>query len=195
MSRRLPPSRDSSSADSLMLRTADVTLVPIEVGDVSDEYVGWLNDPLTFRFLGTKFGQTPVKVRQYLEGIKPPNLLCKILSGSSAQHVGNIALRGFDAVHRNMELGIVIGVAEARGRGIGHQACSLLIQHAFDHLNVHKITAGTVDENEGMKQVFLDLGFRIEGTLAQHYYLEDRYHDVYRFGLLRDEFRPQLGVH
>lgn len=178
-----------------MLETRDVVLVPIEPSDVSDEYVGWLNDPLTFRLLGTKFGQTPAKVRQYVEGVKPPNILCKILwKPGKRQHVGNIALQRFDPIHRNMELGIIIGTADARGRGLGHQACSLLIQHAFDHLNVHKITAGTVDDNAGMTKVFLDLGFRIEGTLTQHYYLEDRYHDVYRFGLLREEFKPMLGL-
>lgn len=176
-----------------MLKTGDLTLVPIDVADVSDEYVGWLNDPLTFRFLGTKFGQTPATVRRYIEGIKPPNMLCKILLGAPARHVGNIAIQGFDAVHRNMEIGIVIGVADARGRGIGHKACSLLIQHAFEHLNAHKVTAGTVDENEAMKKVFLDLGFRIEGTLLKHYFLDDQYHDVYRFGLFREDFKPSVG--
>jgi RimJ/RimL family protein N-acetyltransferase len=94
-------------------------------------------------------------------------------------------------VHRCGELGIMIGSANARGKGYGGEACRLLIAYAFDHLNLHKITAGTVVENVAMTQVFLGLGFVIEGTLAQQFYLEGRYHDIHRFGLLRAAFSPR----
>jgi RimJ/RimL family protein N-acetyltransferase len=171
-----------------MLETRDIVLVPMDVADITEEYVGWLNDPSTFRLMLTKFGQTRTTVRQYVESVHAPNLLCRIVRKSDKIHVGNIGLHRFDPVHRRMDLGIMVGAADARGTGIGTQACSVLIAHAFDHLNLHKVTAGTVDENVAMKQVFLGLGFRIEGTLAEHYYLEGRYHDVLCFGLLRDQF-------
>ena len=171
-----------------MLEGRRVRLVPMDVGDITDSHIDWLNDPETFRFLGTKFGQTCTTVRHYVESISAPNLLCKIVCTKGNRHVGNIALQGFDPIHRCIELGVIIGEPEARGKGFGKEACSLIIQHAFDHLNVHKIAAGTVDENVAMKKVFLDLGFSIEGTLVEHYYLEGNYRDVYRFGLLRGSF-------
>jgi RimJ/RimL family protein N-acetyltransferase len=174
-----------------MLEGRTVVLAPLDPSEISDEYVGWFNDPETFRYLGSKFPQTPTAIRQYVENVKPPNLICKILLKDGPRHVGNISLYNFSAVHRRMELGIVIGAPEARGKGAGHEACSLIIQHALDHLNLHKVTAGTVVENVGMKKVFLDLGFTVEGTLAEHYYLEGRYHDYDVFGLLRDRFTPR----
>jgi [ribosomal protein S5]-alanine N-acetyltransferase len=173
-----------------MLEGHSVVLAPLGVDDVTDEYANWFNDLETSLYLGSKFGQTRATVRQYVEGIKPPNLLCKILAKENARHIGNIALQEFNPVHRRMELGIVIGVSEARGRGIGREACSLLIDYAFNHLNLHKITAGTVDDNVAMKKVFLDLGFTIEGTLIEHWFVNGRYHDMYRFGLLKPNFTP-----
>ena len=171
-----------------MLEGRLVRLEPLEVADVNDEYVNWFNDPVTFRYLGTKFGQTRTSVRRYVESITPPNLACKIVWREEGRHVGNISLYSFDPVHRVMELGIVIGDARVRGHGVGKEACSLLIQYAFDHLNVRRITAGTVVDNVAMKKAFLALGFKVEGTLRAQYYLEGRYHDIDRFGLLKDEF-------
>jgi ribosomal-protein-alanine N-acetyltransferase len=175
-----------------MLESTDVRLVPLGPDDITDEYVGWLNDPAVFRFLQTKFGQTRASVRRYVESVTPPSLLCRIIWKSGDRHVGNISLHMFDPVHRRMDLGIMIGASEARGRGLGRQACSLLIQHGFDHLNLHKITAGTVDGNAAMEAVFLGLGFTVEGRLREHYYVEGTYRDVVVFGLLRPDFKAAL---
>ena len=174
-----------------MLEGRTVALAALDASEVSAEYVNWFNDPVTFRYLGSKFPQTTTSVRQYVEGVKPPNLICKILRKEREfQHIGNISLYNFSPVHRRMELGVVIGVAEARGQGFGREACSLIIQHAFDHLNLHKVTAGTVVDNVGMRSVFLKLGFTIEGTLLEHYYLEGRYLDYHVFGLRCGKFLP-----
>lgn len=171
-----------------MLKNDRVTLIPMDAVEISDEYVGWLNDPVTFRFLGTKFGQTKATVRKYVEAITAPNTLCKILVPPDMRHVGNIALHMFDSTHRIMEIGIIIGDTEARGKGLAREACQLIIDFGFRHLNLNKITAGTVVENLAMTRTFLSLGFRIEGTLVQHYYLDGKYLDLHRFGLLRSEY-------
>jgi ribosomal-protein-alanine N-acetyltransferase len=157
--------------------------------DVTPEYLSWLNDPAVFRFLGSKFPQTTQSARNYVLGIARPNFIAKIVVCGDSRHIGNLAMQGFDSIHRNMELGIVVGDAAARGKGYGREACGLALQFAFNHLGVQKVTAGTVAGNEAMKKVFLSLGFSIEGTLRSHYELEGQRLDVLRFGLLRDEAR------
>jgi [ribosomal protein S5]-alanine N-acetyltransferase len=172
-----------------MLTGKLVMLAPLGVDEVTDDYVSWFNDPETFRYLGSKFGQTHASIRDYIKQVQAPNLMARIIRREDMKHVGNLALQDFDPVNRRMELGIVIGAADARGKGLGREACSLVIQHAFDHLNVHKITAGTVIDNAAMTKVFTELGFAIEGTLREHYYLEGGYKDMLRFGLLQREFK------
>lgn len=176
-----------------MLTNDRVSLVPLDPAEISDEYVGWLNDPQTFRVLGTKFGQTKASVRRYVESITPPNVLCKILQRPDLKHVGNIALHMLDPIHRHMEIGIIIGAPEGRGKGLAREACSLIMDFGFRHLNLHKITAGTVITNVAMSRTFLSLGFRIEGTLIEDYYLDGEYFDLQRFGLLRREYFAQVG--
>ena len=173
-----------------MLEGDHVILTPFGSADVSDAYLAWLNDPDTLRYLNLHFGQTRESVLEYVASFRPPNLLCQIRLKPDSIHVGNISLSRFEPVHRHAELGIAIGVPQARGRGIGTEACSLLIQHAFDRLNLHRVTAGTVIDNVAMTKVFLKLGFKVEGTLRAHHYLDGRYTDAHRFGLIRDEFIP-----
>lgn len=177
-----------------MLEGPNVTLASLDPSEVSNDYVSWFNTPETFRFLGSKFPQTATSIRQYVESIARPDFVSRILLRESGRHVGNIALQGFSAVHRRMELGIVIGDQAARGRGIGREACSLAIAYAFGHLNLHKVTAGTVADNHGMTKVFLALGFEIEGTLKEHYFAGDRYRDYHVFGVTRRAFAPAPGT-
>jgi [ribosomal protein S5]-alanine N-acetyltransferase len=177
-----------------MLQGPNVALAPLDTSHVTDDYVSWFNTPETFRFLGSKFPQTLSNVRQYVESISRPDFMCRILLRESGLHVGNLAMQGFSAIHRRMELGIVIGDASARGRGLGREASSLAIAYAFGHLNLHKVTAGTVVDNAGMTKVFLALGFEIEGTLKQHYFAGDGYRDYHVFGVRRAQFKPAAGT-
>ncbi len=173
-----------------MLEGRRVKLAPLDVSDITSDYVNWLNDPATFEFLGSKFPQTVTSVRRYVESLSHPNFISRIIRCEDDVHVGNIAMNGFSTVNRRMELGIMIGDPSARGKGLGREACSLAIEHVFDHLNVHKVTAGTVVDNAGMTHVFQALGFVIEGTLREHYALRGGYRDYHVFGLLREQFVP-----
>jgi RimJ/RimL family protein N-acetyltransferase len=177
-----------------MLTGPNVALAPLDPSQVTDEYVSWFNTVETFRYLGSKFPQTPTSVRGYVASLQPPNFMSRIMLKDSGAHVGNIALQGFHPVHRRMELGIVIGDPAARGHGVGREACSLAVAYAFGHLNLHKITAGTVADNGGMTKVFLALGFDIEGTLKQHYFVGDGYRDYHVFGVTRGQFKPAPGT-
>lgn len=173
-----------------MLTGTEIYLSALDPTQVSEAYVSWFNDPATFRFLGSKFPQTATSVRDYVASVKAPNFVSRIMRTSDDRHIGNIAMYNFHPIHRRMELGIVIGDASCRGRGVGREACRLAITHVFEHLNLHKVTAGAVADNVSMARVFLSLGFTIEGTLREHYFLGDRYRDYHVFGLTRDGFRP-----
>lgn len=49
-----------------MLENPRVRLEPLDASSITDEHVAWLNDPETFRFLGSKFGQTRTSVTEYI---------------------------------------------------------------------------------------------------------------------------------
>ena len=104
--------------------------------------------------------------------------------------IGTISLVDLDFRNRNAELGrVLIGVAEHRGKGYGHEMASLVIEYAFDHLNLHKVFCEVLTANEAASKLYRRLGFVDEGVLRQHVYKSGDYRDVTLLALFRKTFR------
>jgi RimJ/RimL family protein N-acetyltransferase len=63
-----------------------------------------------------------------------------------------------------------------------------MVAHAFEKLNLHKVTAGMWASNVGSRRAFEKNGFRLEGTLRESFWAGDRFVDEWRLGLLRSEW-------
>jgi RimJ/RimL family protein N-acetyltransferase len=113
-----------------------------------------------------------------------------IIETKGGEPVGLIGLLGIDRQHGTAECFCVIGQKEFWGKGIGTEAHSLLIQWAFDELNLHKIWAVVYTNNAAVLKIVEKLGFRIEGTLREEKYIRGKRIDLLRIGVLRDEFKP-----
>ncbi|MFN8535692.1 MAG: GNAT family N-acetyltransferase [Dehalococcoidia bacterium] len=170
-----------------------IFLRPLEVTDATKEYVRWLNDADVTRYLETgKYPSTREGVREYIRSFQgaTSNLAFAIVDRATGMHIGNVTLNHIDPIHRTADTGIMIGCKQFWGRGIAREAWALLIGYAYNRLNLHKIVAGAVLENQGSVRTLQKLGFRIEGTFRQEKWVEGRYVDTVRLGLFREDFRP-----
>ena len=61
---------------------------------------------------------------------------------------------------------------------------SLLIQHAFNQLNLHRVYCGTLDTNIGMKKLAVKFGMQEEGRRRDAIYKNGEYVDIVEFGIL-----------
>lgn len=175
------------SSDRLELRT-------LGVDDVTERYVEWLNDPGTNLYLGVRrFVSTPASVRDHIATFPAdgPASLFGIFVSSSGEHIGNISLQDFAEFDMRAEIGILIGELSSRGLGIGTEAIGMICAHAFHTLGLHKVSAGVVVGNEGSKRAFEKAGFTLEGVLREQWRIDERWYDVYRFGLLASEYRGE----
>ena len=160
-------------------------------GDLA-AYEAWVNDQETTRYMAVgKRPTTRRELQEYIAGYK--GLLLGLCVRQGGAHVGNIALHSLDAQNRQGEVGILIGDSASRGKGYGTEALKLLADHAFRRMNLNKLTAGLVDGNIASQKAFEKAGFRREGTLREHFYLDGRYLDYFRYGLLRREFLEAAG--
>lgn len=155
-----------------------VELFLLEASGVTHDYVDWLNDPETNRYLESRFfPHTLDSTLQFVErcltcsstlllGIRSIDLLGK--------HVGNIKVGNIDMHHGLGEIGILIGDKSAWGKGIASQAIRLMINVARDQLGLRKLTAGCYASNVGSKKAFLKAGFIIAGERKAHFLLEGK---------------------
>lgn len=92
--------------------------------------------------------------------------------------IGFIALNKINYTHKNCGLGIVIGETDEQGKGYGKDAMELIIDYAFNTLNMNKITIEVIEINTLAIDFYIKLGFFEEGRLKQHYFVDGRYCDV-----------------
>jgi len=74
-------------------------------------------------------------------------------------------------------------------RGTGTKMTQQALKLAFDVLNAQKIAGEVLGFNHASRSLHNKLGFREEGCLKQHHYLNGQYHDLYCFGLLQSDYR------
>ncbi|MBW3671884.1 MAG: GNAT family N-acetyltransferase, partial [Acidobacteria bacterium] len=88
---------------------------------------------------------------------------------------------------RSAELQIRIGPPERRRQGLGTEALELLLGHAFDDLNLHRVQLHALATNTSAIAAYEKLGFVVEGSLRRAAYVDGAYVDIVVMGLLADE--------
>jgi ribosomal-protein-serine acetyltransferase len=103
---------------------------------------------------------------------------------------GIVGFNHIDLFNRRAELGYWID-RPLEGRGICRQACSQLIRHAFEELDLNRISIAAATDNRRSRALAERLGFTQEGVRREAEWLYDRFVDHATYGLLRREWNDQ----
>ena len=158
------------------LRLGCVRLDLFRPEDVTERHVGWLNDADIMRYTEARFSRHDMaSARDYVARSNAGNdaRLWRIMS-EELGHVGNIRLSDMKWPHRRAAVAILIGDRAAWGRGIGRRAVALVSWYGLRVLRLHKLSAGMYADNLGSIRAFQAAGYRKEGELTEHYFLEGK---------------------
>jgi len=97
--------------------------------------------------------------------------------------VGYCCLTGINWINKTAEFSIYLGDSTSYGHGYGIDALNLLLNHAFNDVNLNKIW-GEVFVNNPAINLFKKIGFLEEGLLKQHHYKNGEFRDSHIIGLL-----------
>jgi RimJ/RimL family protein N-acetyltransferase len=151
----------------------------------------WMNDEALRSTLAQRYPMSLAQEADWIErtsrGQDPSHRTFAICLFEGDRHIGNCGLEAIERDNGVATFGILIGEADARGKGFGEEATRLLCRFAFDEMNLHKIRLDVYASNEGAVKTYERVGFREEGRLREEAFREGRYLDVVRMGLLRGE--------
>ncbi|MCC8402165.1 GNAT family N-acetyltransferase [Paraburkholderia sp. MMS20-SJTN17] len=122
-------------------------------------------------------------------GSRANNVRLAVCLASTRELVGVTYLLGIDWVNRCAEFSIQIGAESARGRGIGEAATRLTLDHAFDDLNLNRISLTVLASNARAIALYDKVGFRAEGLLREAVFKGGRYLDMVPMALLAADRR------
>lgn len=183
---------------SAVLRGENVYLTPLDVTN-AEIARAWINDPDVNTWLLT--GTIPLSREAELTFYAAAEENARLRTGfvfeihlrEDGRYVGNCGLEHVDLVHRNAEVGILIGDREDWGQGIGGDAIVTLLRFAFETLGLHAAQISVFEGNTRAHELYRRLGFTEGGRDREAFFARGAFHDHIRLDMLEDEFRERYG--
>lgn len=172
-----------------VLKGSLIYLSPLREYD-SEVLFNWINDRELLLFNAS---YRPTHWTSHLEWFRSmqarlDTVIFGIRGVNDDQLVGSCQLHSISSVHQSAELQIRIGERDARGMGIGTEACALLLQHAFLDLNLNRVFLQVFETNQPALRLYKRSGFKAEGTLRQAAFLDGDWVNVIVMSVLRNEY-------
>lgn len=155
-----------------------VILRPLMKGDI-EKLLVWFNNPEMTQYLSMNMPMYEKEEEEWLEMLhkrKQTDIVFAIET-KKGNFIGTIGLHKIIWVDRIAEVGIAIGEKEYRGRGYGTEALMLLLEYAFNSLNLRKACLTVLGFNKRAYRCYCKCGFKVEGRKRQQFYKNGRYTD------------------
>ncbi|MBN1793544.1 MAG: GNAT family N-acetyltransferase [Candidatus Omnitrophica bacterium] len=165
-----------------------IYLREINVSDVNERYLGWMNDSeVTRHLLCDAEKWTLGKLKKYVKKMKkdPNSIFFGIFLNANETHIGNLKIGSIDYRNNFADIGLLIGERTMWGQGYASEAIRLAVDFSFNTLNLHKLTASVLSINIGSVRVFQKCGFSIEGKREKQYFYDGDYQDSILFGIIK----------
>lgn len=153
-----------------MIETERLRVVPFEVAHLTERYVAWLSDPDVVRFSDQRFAtHTLESCRAYWESFRGTHnhFWAVVAKDPELDHIGSMNAY-VDLNHRIADVGILMGEPRTWGRGYGLEAWVAVVRWLLTEGGMRKVTAGTVEINQGMRKILERSGMVDDGRRTRH---------------------------
>lgn len=156
---------DAGLGDEGVLKGRKVLLRPFTRADITETYIGWLNDSDVVRFSNQRFlNHDRESSLRYLSTFKGTcNLFVSVHCLSDDCPVGTMTAY-VSPHHGTVDVGILIGDKSVWGMGYGQDAWNTLTNWLLERDDIRKLTAGTLAGNHGMIKLMERAGMHHEAT-------------------------------
>jgi RimJ/RimL family protein N-acetyltransferase len=170
-----------------------VYLRPLEVSDAST-VAPWFNDPALTRFVKRHLPMSVHAEEEFLRRMSTneTDVVLGIVLKDADRLIGTTGLHP-EYRCRTARFGIILGDTSCHDCGIGTDVTRLMVNHAFETLNLNRVWLHVYEYNPRGIHVYEKVGFRVEGRLRQETYRDGRYWDIIAMGLLRSEWEANSG--
>ena len=155
--------------------------------------VKWTNDPQVGHYMDDDgFPEKLADCEKWYEQIKKNRLnLTLMVVTFDGQVIGDIELDHITWRGGEAELRIRIGEDGFRGKGYGAEAITLLLAHAFSHMNLSEIYLRVAKGNLAAIRCYEKVGFKKEGRLVRSPSAPEKVREIYLMRLHKGAFIPK----
>lgn len=173
----------------MIFRTARLLLRPIVAGDKVNIHRG-LSHPEVIKYYAVRFMTLEATQEQmdWYAGLERDGTgrWWAICDPKDTVFMGAVGFSGLVKEHRRCDLGYWL-LPEHWGKGIVSEALTPVLDHVFQTLRLHRVTAEVETENPASARVLVKHGFVHEGTLRECELKDGRWIDLDVFGRINPE--------
>ena len=154
--------------------------------------VKWVNDPENRDYVNGYWPMTLGEEEEWFGQLRKnkPNDFVLAIVLNAGTFIGNIGIHKIDWRSRVATTGALIGEKEHWGNGYGTEAKILLLDFAFNTLNLHKLCSQVIAYNERSRRYSEKCGYKLEGIFKDHIFRRGQYWDVLNLAVFREDFEP-----
>lgn len=190
------PMEQKNDPRDIFIRGTVVDLKVLSRDDVvNSNWYGWFNDEELCQTLQKHYFPNTLESQiQFWEknilpsstNSQPDKIQLGICRVGEPLLLGIVSLNNIDFINRKCEFSMVIGEKEGRNVKVFLEASRLIFRHAFETLNMNRIYGGSISK-ELVVLMCRSLGCKDEGVSRQDIFKNGKYHDSYRYSLLRED--------
>lgn len=170
-----------------MLSSDRIKLRPVELED-AEMLRRWRFSETNYAYFYEFVPACKVQNQQWLENTlkKSSEINFIIFDNNECRDIGMISLLDIDMRNQKCEMGrVLIADENFRGKGLGGETIRVLLNYAFNHLNMHKVYCEVFAENEAAVKLYQKCGFAEDGRFKQHIYKNGEFKDIIHMSVMR----------
>ncbi len=167
-----------------------VEMRPVMKSDVPS-LTRWINDPEVRQFLKSYLPMSDSDETAWVESLssrKPTNICFMLVVKNIA--IGTMGLHNISFKDGVATTGALIGEKEYWGKGYGSEAKMLLLDYAFNTLNLRKICSNVIAFNTRSHKYSLRCGYHEEGRRKRQHFQNGRYWDEIQLAVFKRNWLP-----
>jgi len=149
-----------------MLKGQNIYLRGIEIDDLPFLKITE-NNPENWQISGTLIPFSDSSLKEYILSARdlPTDRQVRFIisKNESTEPIGAVDLFDYDSLHRKAGVGILINKDE-RKKGFATEALKIIIDYAFNFLNLHHVWANILKHNTQSVKLFKSNGFELSGV-------------------------------
>lgn len=127
--------------------------------------------------------------KQWLQNsVKDVVLSVFLKENGNLRLIGTTGLYNINMRHQHAVLKLRI-TPDVQGRGLGYRIFIMILDYAFDYMNIRKILSDNFSMNAKIGAMKTKLGFVKEGHLRKHYYHKGEFRDAEIYNLLKEDYK------
>lgn len=174
--------------NGLPLGSGRVILQKFSRGNITTDYIAWLNDPTVVRYSNQRFvlhsADTCLEYFQSFNGTN--NIYLAIYLKEDNLYIGTMTVY-ISTVHETADIGILIGNKNIWGKGVGQEAWTLMVDWLINVAGIRKVTGGALRANVGMIKIMINSGMKIDGVREAQELHDGKPQDILYFSKFSNE--------